>query len=313
MKRILVWGISSFYDKIVNVLNAGQEKGSIEILAYICSDSLSFSNIDNKPIIKPFEINNYIYDYIIVASSMFGDIQNISTSLGIRREQLIKGDVCLIPFFNFERYFSIIEKNISLVTEFCYGGFILHNLGLKFNTPFINTRINLYNYMKLLSNFENYIASTLRPYKKNWIKDKRIWYDNPSSWNYPIACLDGGGGKVLIELIHHFSFEEFEVYWNKRVKRFNFSSTLVLCVIKSDDMAKVFDKLPIKNKVGFYFKQLDLESIVCLNEWNNEKVKLLFAYSFENYVMSICRMNYSSSAIDFFKLLNGEKDFIRKI
>lgn len=195
MKKILIWGISSFYDRIVNILRMEQEKGSIEILAYICSDNLSFSNIDNKPIIKPSEISNYVYDYIIVASSMFIDIQKASINLSIKRDKLIRGDVCLIPFFDFEKYFSIIEKKISLITEFCYGGFILHNLGLKFNTPFINTRINLYNYMKLLRNFESYMSSNLKSYKKDWAKDKRVYYDTPSGWNYPIAYLEGGGGE----------------------------------------------------------------------------------------------------------------------
>lgn len=207
MKKVLVWGISSFYNKIVNILNSEQNKGNIEILAYICSDNLSFFSIDGKFIIKPYEVSNYDYDYIIVASSMFNDIRNNAISLGIKRESLIKGDVCLIPFFDFKRYFNIIEKNISLITEFCYGGLILHNLGLRFNTPFINTRLSPYNYLKFLSNFEDYMASVLRPYKKNWEEDKRIWYDILPSWNYPIAYLDSilkermgerGGGKYLL-------------------------------------------------------------------------------------------------------------------
>lgn len=96
------------------------------------------------------------------------------------------------------------------------------------------------------------------------------------------------------------------------MEQFNFNNILALCVIPDDDIAREFDKIPIKNKIGFYFKQLDLDSVVCLHEWNNEKVRHLFAYSFANYVMSICRMNYGSCSIDFLKLLNGEKNFIRK-
>lgn len=78
-------------------------------------------------------------------------------------------------------------------------------------------------------------------------------------------------------------------------------------------MARKFDKIPIKNKVGFYFKQLNLDSIVCLNEWNNSEIKYQFSYSFTNYILRMCQMDYSLCSIDFLKLLNGDKDFLRKI
>ena len=63
MDKVLIWGIGSYYDKyIANWVN----KKEVEVLAFVTSDSVVCSILDGKPIIKPQDIRDYQYDYIII-------------------------------------------------------------------------------------------------------------------------------------------------------------------------------------------------------------------------------------------------------
>lgn len=67
-----------------------------------------------------------------------------------------------IPYFNWERYIEAYEKQISIVAEACYGGILCHNLGLQFNSPFVNVRIGLEtnDYMKMIKKLDKYMMQT---------------------------------------------------------------------------------------------------------------------------------------------------------
>jgi len=81
------------------------------------------------------------------------------------------------------------NKDFSLISDNCNGGCILHDLGLKFNSPFINLWIELNDYIRVLQNLNYYLAI-----------DTKIEFMVNNE--YPIGVL---GGDVKIHFVHYKS------------------------------------------------------------------------------------------------------------
>jgi len=86
--------------------------------------------------------------------------------------------------------------------------------------------------------------------------------------------------------------------WERRRKRFNRDNYIVIMCIRSDEMAFKFDKLPIKNKIGFYWKDLGLESVVYMPEWADSRIRSRFMYNFTGLVNRATDDMYGIRAIN---------------
>lgn len=93
----------------------------------------------------------------------------------------------------------IKNKNISVISRNCNGSLILHDLGVKFNSPFVNLWIKPKDYIKLLKDFDRYMAIDL----------SEIFEDGIS---YPIGKLDD----ISICFQHYESFEQAKEKWDER-------------------------------------------------------------------------------------------------
>jgi uncharacterized protein (DUF1919 family) len=84
--------------------------------------------------------------------------------------------------------------------------------------------------------------------------------------------------------------------------------------INNDNIAKRFDELTFENKVGFYYKNVKYDSIVCLNEFSDSDFATKYSYIFKDYVVDSAKIEgFAAKPYDIFKLLCGEKDYIRKV
>lgn len=70
MHEVLVWGIGTSYDRFRRFLNESQ----VKINALISSYDEHIKSIDGIDVIKPEDIKNFNYEFIIVASSFFEEI-----------------------------------------------------------------------------------------------------------------------------------------------------------------------------------------------------------------------------------------------
>lgn len=71
----------------------------------------------------------------------------------------------------------LINKDFSLLSSNCIGGFILHDLALKFNSPFINLWMSPRDNIQYLENIEYY-------------QDKTLRFINDNSRSYPVGILE---------------------------------------------------------------------------------------------------------------------------
>lgn len=62
-----------------------------------------------------------------------------------------------IPCFDFLEYVQLKRNSVSIISDDCWEGNVYNYLGLRFDSPFINFFINNNDFIKMISNFENYI------------------------------------------------------------------------------------------------------------------------------------------------------------
>lgn len=114
----------------------------------------------------------------------------------------------------------------------------LHELGMKFNSPFVNLFIPADDYITLLENLEFYLGKTVENI-------------TPVNGKYPIGLL---GGRIELHFLHYTTFEDAVNCWNRRLKRINKDNLYVIMTERDGctmDHLKRFGNLSFKHKVAF--------------------------------------------------------------
>ncbi|MBE6682874.1 MAG: DUF1919 domain-containing protein [Ruminococcaceae bacterium] len=137
---------------------------------------------------------------------------------------------------------KLIKNNdLTLISSNCTGCLMLHDLGLRYNSPFVNMFINADDYIKLLKRFSEYMQQSLQ------------CIENTDS-EYPLVAL----GDITLHCVHYKSFEEVVEKWNSRKQRMNLENCFVIFTDRDGctyEHLKTFDELPFKNKIVFTHKE----------------------------------------------------------
>lgn len=149
------------------------------------------------------------------------------------------------PWINKRNRKKLKNRDFSLIASNCNGGFILHDLGLRFNSPFVNLWMKPKDYIKMLSDLKGYMSEELSFEKKDGL-------------DYPVGLLRD----VHIYFQHYNSEEEAKQKWDTRKVRINYDNLFVLFTdqegcTKTD--LEQFDKLSLEKKVVFsnrYYPEL---------------------------------------------------------
>lgn len=298
-------GTGKEYDRVMANLKSDISQGKIQVVVLVSSYKESISYLDGKKIILPMEINEYEYDYLLIANKDYEEeIRKNALNVGVDNKKVIGYNALSNDLFDFDKYIHILKSNISIVSDDCWGGSTYNSLSLPFNSPFINLFPIMYNsergticddYYKLLNNLEYYLSQPLKV------------ITDGNGTNFPMGSI----GDVRLNFNHYSNFEEAKKAWDRRVKRFNFKNYIVKKTIYDDDDAKRFSELPIKNKVGFYNKELKLDGIICLKNFN-KSIYFKSSCDFGSYVRALSQIPIGGlREYDIFKLLIGENDFLR--
>lgn len=132
-------------------------------------------------------------------------------------------------------------SDVSVFSNDCTGGIILHDLGLQFLSPTVNLYMSASDYLKFCENLQYYMGI-----------DTMIECTDPSiieGRKYPVAYL----GDILLYLVHYSTKEEAEIKWNERKRRINWDKIVIINSDRNgmtEDLKNQFEKLPYK-KVMF--------------------------------------------------------------
>lgn len=132
------------------------------------------------------------------------------------------------------------NKDFSIISSNCNGGCILHDLGMRFNSPFVNLWIKPQDFLKLLKDIPHYMSCDIVFTKEEGI-------------DYPVGLLDD----VRIYFQHYKTEQEAKSKWMDRVKRINYSNLFVMFSDRdgcTESDLQEFDRMPYKNKVAFVHK-----------------------------------------------------------
>lgn len=119
------------------------------------------------------------------------------------------------------RGFRVKNRNITIISNNCWGGFMYQRYNIPFNSPFIGLFLFAPDYIKLLKDFKNLINKDLKFIEFS----KSKYYDEIKLNNhiYPIALL---GKDIEIHFLHYDSIEEANIKWRRRCKRINWDNII---------------------------------------------------------------------------------------
>ena len=88
---------------------------------------------------------------------------------------------------------TLKNKTPTILSNNCFGTFIYHDMGLKFNSPTINLCFTIDDFIKLVNNLPEYMESDVYEVK------------NDIS-SFPIGKISYNGEDVIIQFMHYTNF-----------------------------------------------------------------------------------------------------------
>lgn len=160
------------------------------------------------------------------------------------------------------------NTDFSLISSNCNGAFILHDLGLRFNSPTVNLFLNAKDYIKFLKKLDYYLSLNLV-------------FNHNTNLNYPVGVLDD----ISIFFMHYKTEEEAKNKWEERKKRINYNNLFILMTDRDGctiDDIKEFDSLDYKNKIIFtHLPHPEIKSCYYIKGFENEN-QVGLVYEFKN-------------------------------
>ncbi len=151
------------------------------------------------------------------------------------------------------------NQDFTLVTNNCNGAFMLHDLGLRFNSPFVNLWLESHDFVKYCSNMAHYRECELR-------------FADPNQYgvDYPVGLLDD----LVIYFQHYASEEEAKQKWTERSARMREDNLRILYTAKGgwsyEDVVAI-DKLPYAKKIMVNKHYPEIKSAVYISGFDKEE------------------------------------------
>lgn len=147
-----------------------------------------------------------------------------------------------------ERYLKKNRLNLrvddfTVISSNCWGGILYKDLGLRYQSPFVNMYMFCECFLKVTSDLPKYLSQPLIFIESSkYLPGKKI--------TYPLGLL----GDAEIHFIHSDSKDEMKERWNERVKRVNYDKMIVAMTERdgcSPELIQRFDNLPFEHKFCF--------------------------------------------------------------
>ncbi len=147
-------------------------------------------------------------------------------------------------------YDSKVEENVrarirnsdfTIICPNCCGGVLYHRLGMRFDSPTINTWMYKTDFCLMCSDLPYYLSMPLK------------FYFNPIKPNVPCAKIGEGNKTIRIDFAHYKTEEEAEEKWNERKLRIHWDNLYIIACDGDGASVKDFELLEgvAKRKIIF--------------------------------------------------------------
>lgn len=247
--NVVLIGKISDYQSNFNLLNSQIQKGLLNVVGIVLEES-NYLSIDGMPVYSSLtEIQNMDFDYFILLTEN-SEYYNMISEENNFKQNIIPIRVFNLPYFDFHKYQQLLKNPPSIISRHCWGGLVLHSLGLKFNTPFINLFLNEVDFNKLASNFSHYMKQELEFVQEG--------YDPIMESNYPIVKLDD----ITLHFNHYPTFEEASNKWNERKKRIDYNNLFFETTTEYKSVALQFKSFNIGRKLCFCVDDIEGKGMI---------------------------------------------------
>lgn len=246
---VLIGDVESYQSKF-NLIDKEIKNGNISVVATLLTDEVDYDILDDNIVVNSLDdIENVQFDYFIILDNnklwyaILPDEYEFT-------QKIIPIHVFEIPYFDFRKYEQLIQNPPSIISRHCWGGILFNQLGLKFNSPFVNLFLLDSDFNKLSKNFSHYMRQEL--------VFEREEYEHNLNINYPIAKLDD----ISIYFNHYTSFEEAKKKWDERKERINYDNLLFETTTENRGIALDFDSISLPHKLCFHNGNIDSPNII---------------------------------------------------
>ena len=304
--KVYIYGAGKEYNRVCSYLG---EINSLKIEGIITTQRNRYRFIDGYPCICVEEADFDSVDYVIVSVAQWREIYEILLSYRVNPSKIILSRVFGTPFFVWDDYIRLKKSNVTLISNSCLGGMIYKELGLRFNTPTIQSGCFYDGFFDFAGNLKDFLA-----------KPMQIHYDETYNYNgigrerfFPKGIITDSKGCQVEFLFPHTSSAELAVdKWNNRKERVNYENVAIAVIITNDSQLERFNELKIEKKIGVYYKKSDIEGMVFCDEWNDKELRFANDYNWPKYGNTyLINSRGSAAAVDWIKFLNGERGFLR--
>lgn len=301
--KLFIYGAGKEYSHFSSCLSS--YAAIFDIKGIITTKKQTFKYLDGRKCFTIDEFEEKDFDFIIIAVEEWKEIADTLRSKGVSENKIIRSSVFYSPNFNFDKYLWVKESDPTIFSNMCLAGVIYKELGLKTLSPTINMTCINGDYIKFLENWEYYCSKKIRAYTKEEYDASFVPFHN----FIPRGIIEN---KVTWFFNHYHSDKDGIAAWEKGVNRINRKNIVALAALESDKDAYAFEQLRIEKKIGFYYKDLHLEHVLYLKEWDKAKVRYENGGNFLSFVVRYCSNSYQySSCIDWIHFLYNQNNYIR--
>lgn len=290
MVRVMIWGIGKIYNEMRNLLSLFEMKKEIMIVGITGLDVPNHKELDGYSIYNCYDIKQLNFDYIIVMSDFYyNEIYKEIVDIGIDPNRILKYIFLQLPNIDINEYLSLKSRNVTIISDNCWGGYVYKTLGLRCMSPTRNVSFTNENYIKLLNDFEGYMQ--VKPTFKRWEVNSN------SGEKFPVLkCKD-----IEIRCNHEKDIEKAVYEWEKRKKRINYNDLFIEMHTEDRIWAKKFLELDqYKNKICFVPWETNEEGLIQIKKSPKQK-------NFYDAVNNTALFLYNENWFDIVALLNGNK------
>ena len=178
-------------------------------------------------------------------------------------------------------YYRIKNKEITIISNNCWGGIFYRNNNLKYFSPTLGMFFIAEEYIKFIYNLKYYIKNDLSfiNIEESKYKDylKKIKYSG----------LIGKIADLEICFLHYDNEEEAKTKWNRRKERINWNKIIFkfndqnMCTYKE---LKAFNDFDAKNKICFTAKKYDDIDSIQIKKYEKYDYVLDDIKSYKKYI-----------------------------
>lgn len=123
MRNVLIYGIGRIYEQYILAIKWQEEKGMFKVVGVTSNDQY-VDFIDGYQFIKKKDIDQYDIDVCIVCTMTSTEEakKEIALLFSDQEPYIILPNALLLPDFDMDKYISLIDSRVSIVSNICWGG-----------------------------------------------------------------------------------------------------------------------------------------------------------------------------------------------